>query len=86
MALRGEALAGLGQFAAAEPLVVGGSEGVLAQKAKVPKGPRDWVAEATARVRRLYTAWAAAEPGQGQEARLTAWLAKFAPPSGDAGK
>jgi eukaryotic-like serine/threonine-protein kinase len=85
-ALLGEVLAGLGRFAEAEPLVTGGGEGVLAHGAKVPRVPRDWPALAPERVRRFYTAWAAAAPGQGQEAKLAAWLAMVGVPAGDAGK
>ncbi len=53
----GEAVMGQGRYAEAEPLLVGGYEGLHAPATKVPAMARRFLAESGARVVRLYDAW-----------------------------
>ena len=57
MSLLGAALLGRRCYPEAEPLIVGGYEGVKACEAKVPSSSKPFVAVAAARVLRLYEAW-----------------------------
>ncbi|MGQ0613931.1 MAG: tetratricopeptide repeat protein [Planctomycetaceae bacterium] len=76
-ALLGEALFRRGRFAEAEPLVVGGYEGVMARRAQVPPQGEQWIEKAAARILHLYEAWHAAEPGKGHDIKLAEWKSKL---------
>ena len=57
MSLLGSALMGQGRYAEAEPLIVGGYEGMKARESKIPPQGRFNVSEAEERVVRLYEVW-----------------------------
>jgi tetratricopeptide (TPR) repeat protein/tRNA A-37 threonylcarbamoyl transferase component Bud32 len=69
MSLLGGALAGQRRYAEAEPLIVGGYEGLKARAAKIPGGAPPFLSEAAGRVVRLYEAW-------GRPKQAAAWKAK----------
>ena len=66
----GGSLLGQGRYAEAEPLVVGGYEGMKAREAKVPAPGKIYLTESGERVARLYRAWG--KPDQAAE-----WAAKL---------
>jgi hypothetical protein len=70
MALLGGALLGQGKFAEAEPLVVGGYEGIKAREVKLPAYERRVIYEAADQVVRLYEAW-------GRKDKVAAWKAEL---------
>jgi eukaryotic-like serine/threonine-protein kinase len=70
MSLLGEALLGSGKSAEAEPLIVGGYEGMKAREETIPDPIRFRLAEAAARVVPLYEAW-------GKPEQANAWKAKL---------
>ena len=78
----GEALAGLGRFAEAEPLVLSGYEGVEARKETIGRRQAYYVGETARRVVWLYEVWKKPE-------KAAEWRAKLAmvghPPSTPAG-
>jgi hypothetical protein len=57
MSLLGGALLGQGKHTEAEPLVIGGYEGMKARQAKIPATGALYLSEAAERVVRLYEAW-----------------------------
>ena len=61
---------GQGKYAEAEPLVVGGYEGMKAREAKIPAHGKIYLTEAGERVARLYRAW-------GKPDQAAAWAAKL---------
>jgi tetratricopeptide (TPR) repeat protein len=63
--LRGACLAGLQKYAEAEPLIVSGYEGMRSREAKIPQRDRPRLAEAAARVARLYEGLGQAGEGRG---------------------
>ena len=67
--LLGGALLGQGEYAEAEPLVVGGYEGMKAREAKIAANGRYLITEAGERVVRLYTDW-------GKPDQVAAWKTK----------
>jgi eukaryotic-like serine/threonine-protein kinase len=58
------------KFAEAEPLIVAGYERIKAREAKIPVPDKPNLAEAAARVVRLYEAW-------GKPAEATKWKARL---------
>ena len=70
MSLLGGALLGQGHYAKAEPLIVGGYEGLRARAARIPPQARIRLPEAAERLIRLYEAW-------GQPAKASAWKARL---------
>jgi serine/threonine protein kinase/tetratricopeptide (TPR) repeat protein len=62
--LLGGCLAGQEQFAEAEPLVISGFEGMKSRAASIPQPDRPRLAEAAARVVRLYEAWGKPEKAE----------------------
>ncbi len=72
----GGAMAGQGRFAAAEPLLLAGFEGMLRQVEAIPPEARPRVTEAARRLVRLYADWHTTEPGKGHDAEAAAWQAK----------
>jgi serine/threonine protein kinase/tetratricopeptide (TPR) repeat protein len=70
MSQLGAALAGQKRYAEAEPLLVGGYEGLAARAAGTPAPASKDLADAASRVIRLYEAW-------GQSERATAWKQKL---------
>jgi hypothetical protein len=70
MSLLGGVLAGQGRYAEAEPLVVGGYEGLRARAAKLLADKKSHLAEAAARVVRLYEAW-------GKPEQAAVWKSKL---------
>jgi tetratricopeptide (TPR) repeat protein/tRNA A-37 threonylcarbamoyl transferase component Bud32 len=69
----GETLAGLGRHAEAEPLIVGGYEGLSRRKGAIQPASRSRLVEAGPRVVRLYEAW-------GKPGMVKAWREKLNPP------
>jgi len=53
----GEALAGLGRYEEAEPLLLTGHRILLRQAAKIPAGSRTEISDAADQIARLYAAW-----------------------------
>ena len=74
----GGCLLGLLEFAAAEPLVVSGYEGLKAREVDdvIPPNARVRLDEATARLVALYEAW-------GKPERVAAWRSKLSLPAGE---
>ena len=70
MSLLGGALLGQGHYAKAEPLLVGGYEGMRARAARIPPQARIRLPEAAERLIRLYEAW-------GQPAKASEWKARL---------
>jgi hypothetical protein len=70
MSLLGGALLGQGRYAAAEPLVVAGYEGMMAREARIAVPDRSRLREAAERVIQLYEAW-------GRPEKTDAWKAKL---------
>ena len=70
MSLLGEALAGQGQYAEAEPLVVAGYEGMKAREARIAVPVRSRIREAAMRVAHQYEGW-------GQPEKAAAWKVKL---------
>ena len=70
MSQLGGALLGQGRYAQAEPLIVGGYEGLKAREAKIPAPSRPRLREAAERVARLYDAW-------GRPDEAAAWKLKL---------
>jgi tetratricopeptide (TPR) repeat protein len=70
MSLLGEALLGQGQFAEAEPLVMGGYEGVKAREATIPVQLKRILSFAEKRVVQLYKEW-------GKTEQEKAWASKL---------
>jgi tetratricopeptide (TPR) repeat protein len=68
--LLGGALLGQGKYAEAEPLVIGGYDGMKAREAKIPAYGKYRLSEAAEHVVRLYEAW-------GKPEQATAWKAKL---------
>ncbi len=80
--LRGACLAGLKQYDKAEPLIVSGYEGMKSREASIPPADRPRLAEAAARVVRLYEGW-------GKPEKAEDWRRKLgmgAPPAGPPGR
>jgi eukaryotic-like serine/threonine-protein kinase len=77
MSQLGAALAGQAKYADAEPLLIGGYEGLKAREATIPAPRKKDLAEAAARIIPFYEAW-----GQPEKAQL--WRAKLGQKSGDA--
>ena len=73
MSLRGGSLLIEGRYAEAEPLVVGGYEGMKAREARIDVPERFRLREAAERVVHLYEAW-------NQPDRAAAWKAKLGMP------
>jgi hypothetical protein len=76
----GGALLGQGKFAEAEPLLLSGYDG-LAAAVRASGEPRDRLAQAAGRLSALYTAWHAADPGKGHDAKAAEWTAAAEAPS-----
>jgi hypothetical protein len=70
MSRLGGALLGGGRYAAAEPLIVDGYQGMKARDARIPTADRPRLAEAARRVIRLYEA-------QGQPEKADRWRVKL---------
>jgi hypothetical protein len=70
MSLLGGVLTGQGKYAEAEPLVVGGYEGLKAREATIPPPGEPRLPEAAARVVALYEAWGKPEQARAWRARL----------------
>jgi non-specific serine/threonine protein kinase/serine/threonine-protein kinase len=70
MSLSGAALTAQGKHATAEPLVVGGYEGMQARAARIPASGRSRLSEAAERVVRLYEAWGRREQARAWAERL----------------
>ena len=70
MSLLGEALLGQGKYAAAEPLIVQGFEGMKSRGARIPPQGKPRLSEAAARVVRLYEAWGKPEKAERWKAKL----------------
>jgi tetratricopeptide (TPR) repeat protein len=68
MSLLGEALAGQGRYAEAEPLIVRGYEGMKAREAKIPAQAKAQLSAAAERVARIHAEWA--RPKQAAEGSL----------------
>jgi eukaryotic-like serine/threonine-protein kinase len=68
--LLGGSLVGQQNYAEAEPLIVGGYEGLKARAARIPTPDRPRLSEAARRVVELYEAW-------GQTDKAAAWRAKL---------
>ncbi len=66
----GGALLGQGRYAEAEPLVIGGYEGMKARATKIPPTGKPRLPEAAERVIQLYEDW-------GKPEKLIAWKVKF---------
>ena len=73
MSLLGGSLLAEGRYAEAEPLVVGGYEGMKAREARIEVPERFRLREAAERVVHLYEAW-------NQPDRAAAWKAKLGMP------
>jgi serine/threonine protein kinase len=70
MAMLGGALLGQGRYAEAEPLIVGGYNGMAVRSAKIGAGGRFNLSEAAERVIRLYEAW-------GKPEKVREWRSKL---------
>ena len=70
MSQLGEALSGQGRYAEAEPLVVGGYEGMKAREAKIPAGGPTPPARGRRAGRPALRGLGQARPGRGVEAQL----------------
>jgi hypothetical protein len=66
----GGALLGQGKSAEAEPLILGGYEGLKARQARIPQPARPRLAEAAERVVQLYEAWNRPDRAAAWKARL----------------
>ncbi|HEY3242489.1 MAG TPA: tetratricopeptide repeat protein, partial [Phycisphaerae bacterium] len=79
--LLGAALMLQDRFAEAEPLLLGGYNGMKDDPRVPPPGPAtggaDRKREALERIVKLYEAWHAAEPGKGHDAQAAEWRAKL---------
>jgi tetratricopeptide (TPR) repeat protein len=75
----GGALAAQGRFAEAEPLLLAGQAGLAERVASIPPQARNRVTESVARLVNFYSAWHAAEPDAGHDARAQEWRAKLGP-------
>jgi serine/threonine protein kinase/tetratricopeptide (TPR) repeat protein len=75
MSTLGVALIGQGHHAEAEPLILGGYEGMAARKATIPPPGKPRLPEAAARVVALYEAWG--KPEQARQWRAKLGLAKL---------
>jgi hypothetical protein len=73
MSQLGAALAGQKRFTEAEPLILQGYEGPKAREAKFPAEHKKHLAEAAARIVRLYETW-------GKTDKATTWKAKLGMP------
>jgi hypothetical protein len=70
MSLMGGALLGQGRHAEAEPLIIGGYEGMKAREARIPEPERSRLRAAAERVVRLYEGW-------GRPDQAAAWKDKL---------
>jgi hypothetical protein len=70
LSLLGGALSGQKRYAEAEPLVLGGYEGMKARAAKIPPAGKGRLPEAAERIVHLYEAW-------GRFDKATEWKAKL---------
>ena len=68
--LLGDCLLGQTNFAEAEPLIVGGYEGMKAREAKIPVLSKHCMSEAAERITRLFKAW-------GKPEKAAEWTKKF---------
>jgi tetratricopeptide (TPR) repeat protein len=68
MSLLGGSLLGQGRYAEAEPLIVGGYQGLRARGAQIPPGNRPDLREAGERVVALYEAWGRPGPSAARRA------------------
>ena len=71
-ALLGASLAGQKQFAEAEPLLLGGYQGLQERQASIPAGTRRVVSEAGLRVAQLYRDWGQPEKAREWEEKVRA--------------
>ena len=78
MSQLGTALAGLKKYAEAEPLLLGGYEGMKARETKIPPALKTERAAAAAQLVACYEAWGKAE-------QAAAWRVKPGPPAGTGG-
>ena len=81
--LRGACLAGLKQYDKAEPLIVSGYEGMKSREASIPPADRPRLAEAAARVVRLYEGWGKPEKAEDWRRKLGTGGPPAGPPAKD---
>ena len=74
MSQLGAALVARKKYAAAEPMLVGGYEGLKAREAKMSVSARRHVAAAAARIAPLYEAW-------GKPDKAAEWRTRLGPPA-----